>query len=94
METKHQSNASMDVIRYNQGFTKAGFAGKRHSLYYFSTHSTIDGYRIYAEKHCVFVSIPKGHELAFGLREGEVFGHECLVVVTAKNVNPALFGRE
>jgi hypothetical protein len=56
--------------------------------------SKIAGYHVYAEKHCVCIKIPEGHKLAYNLPEGSWLGHEGLVLVSAININPALFGRE
>ena len=68
--------------------------GTRSRIYALSPGGTINGYRIYGEKHCMNISVPKGNKYAFGLPEADQYGNESLVLVTAEHVNPALFGRE
>ena len=84
----------MDIVRYSRGLARMQFKGHRSKIRVLSQGSKINGYRIYARKHCVEITVPKGSKYAFGLPEGDYFGHESLVLVTAEHVNPALFGRE
>ena len=84
----------MEIIRYNRGLARMRYKGHRHKIRVLAPESRINDYIIYAEKHCMGISVPKGDKYAFGLLEGDFFGHEDLVLVTAKHVNPALFGRE
>ena len=55
---------------------------------------TINGYRIYSEKHCIMVTLPADHKQAFGLHEGKFFGTETLILTECAELNPALMGRE
>jgi len=91
---KKEVETIIKVCRYNQGLAKAKFKGRRFRLYCLSSGSTLHGLRMFAEKNCVYISVPKGHTLAFGLPEADFFGHEVLVLTFAPQVNPVYFGRE
>lgn len=84
----------MRITRYTTELARMQFKGPRSKIWVLNPNSKINGYRIYARKHCVEISVPKGDKYAFGLPEADYFGHEGLVLVTAKHVNPAIFGRE
>ena len=82
----------LKTARYSKGMARMRFKGDRHRLWILK--GKINGYSVYAEKHCVMIKIPKGSPKACGLPEGDWLGFENLILTEAEYVNPALFGRE
>lgn len=87
-----KTSGTITVTRYNAGMARMGYKGRHNRIY--AVRSKIAGYHVCAGKHYVDIKIPKGHKLAYNLPEGDWLGHEGLVLVSAININPALFGRE